>query len=208
MENRSLRPDSSKGLSHLISVDAFKAVLADVDATEKLREVEAMSFREARVFRIYPGEGATAMVEVTAGAKKKYKDHFINIQNPLIRDVGVTCAFEADDTVLGYIPHYSFASDVFGDEIMYAFFHKHIDAVVMLMATRADGYISATQVMHSMAEPIPFGKLCAWCGGRTWGPKGGEEKLKKCPCKTVRYCSKECQYAHWADHRPCCSRGV
>ena len=204
MEKRTLRPDSRQGCAHLLSLDAFKAALAEGRATDKLRAVDDMSFKDARVFKVYPGKDATAMDEITTrGAKKKYADHFCNIQKPLVRDIGVTCAFEDDNKLHGYIPYFSFAADVFGDEIMYAFFHKSIGAVVLLMSTKADGHASANQVMHSMAEPTPFGKLCAWCGGRSWCDGG---KLKKCPCKTVRYCGTECQHAHWADHRACCSR--
>ncbi len=208
MEKRTLRPDSRQSCAHLLSLDAFKAALADGRATDKLRSLDDMKFKDARVFKVRPmdapGKGETAMDEVTRGAKKKYADHFCNIQKPLIRDIGMTCAFDDGDMLHGYIPYYSFAADVFGDEIMYAFFHKSMDAVVLLMSTKADGHASANQVMHSMAEPTPFGKLCACCGGRSWCQGG---KLRKCPCKTVRYCGKECQNAHWADHRACCSRG-
>jgi hypothetical protein len=204
MENRRLRQEPLETLSHLISTAALQAVSTDGRATEKLRAVDDMSFKEARVFKVCPGGGATAMTKVTGGAKKKYANHFCNMQNPLARGIGIICLFEDDGKKLhGYIPYYSFKAGVFGDEIMYAFFHKGIDAVVMLMAAKADA--SPAQVMHSMGEPVPFGKICAWCGVQT-GAQG--EKLKKCPCKTVRYCSKECQSAHWADHRPCCSRGA
>jgi hypothetical protein len=214
MEGRTMRPDSSKSCSHLISLDAVKAALSAGHATDKLSALDDMSFREARIFKVFPSKdgGDTTMDEVTRGAKKKYADHFCNIKKPRVRDIGITCAFEDDGRLHGYITYYTFASDVFGDEIMYAFFHKSMDVVILLVSTKADAHASANQIMHSMAEPTPFGKLCAWCGARSWGA-GVEilleklEKLRKCPCKTVRYCSKACQNAHWADHRPFCSRG-
>ena len=188
--------------AHLISSDAIEAAMAP----GKLRGLDGMSFKDVRVFKVMDAQGkhAAALYELTLDEKKKYASHFCNIGEPLIRDFGFLCALEGGDKLRGYIPYYSFADDMFGDEIMYAFFHKSIDAVVLLISKRADAHAAANQVMHSLGELTPFGKLCAWCGGRR-DAEGG--KLRKCPCKTVRYCSKECQTTHWADHRACCSRG-
>jgi hypothetical protein len=196
MENRKLLPVVGQNCAHVLSLDAIKAVMA----AGKLKALDDMCFKEARVFKVYPGNDAAALYELTRSEKKKYASHFCNIGEPHVRDFGVLCALEDGDKLHGYIPYYSFADDLFGDEIMYAFFHKSIDAVVLLISKRGDVHAAANQVMHSMAEMTPFGKLCAWCGGR-----GG--KLRKCPCKTVRYCGKECQHAHWGDHRCKCPYG-
>ena len=171
----------------------------------KLKALDNMSLKDVRVFKVMdaPGKHAAELYELTQGEKIKYASHFCNIREPPTRDVGVLCALEDGKKLHGYIPYYSFADDIFGDEIMYAFFHKSIDAVVMLIAKRADAHAAAKKGMQSMADQTPFGTLCACCGVRR---EGG--KLRKCPCKTVRYCSKECQNAHWADHRACCSRGL
>jgi hypothetical protein len=200
MKKRTLLPDARHSCAHVLSMGAIEAATS----VGKLKALDGMKFKDVRVFIVLPmaGKDASALYELTRGEKKKYANHFCNIREPLIRKFGFLCALEDGNKLDGYIPYYSFADDIFGDEIMYAFFHKSIDAAVLLISKRADA--AAAQVMYSMAEMTPFGKLCACCGGRAWFQEG---KLKKCPCKTVRYCSKECQYAHWADHRGFCSRG-
>ena len=178
--------------AHLISLDAIKAAAVTV----KLDALDDMSFRDAHVFK------AAGINELTLLEKIKYANHFCNIREPVARDLGVLCALEDGKKLRGYIPYYSFADDILGDEIMYAFFHKSLDTVVLLISKRDDAHTVANQVMYSLGEQTPFGKLCAWCGGRSWCQGG---KLKKCPCKTVRYCTKACQHAHWADHRSRCA---
>ena len=42
-------------------------------------------------------------------------------------------------------------------------------------------------------------KMCAYCGKLNGDSKKG--KLLKCPCKSRRYCGKECQRLHWQDHK-------
>ncbi len=192
MEARTLHPVVGQSCAHVLSLDAIKAAMA----AGKLKGLDDMSFKDVRVFKVRPmdapGKGAAALYELTRGEKKKYANHFCNIRQPLIRNFGVLSALEDGDKVHWFIPYYSFADEIFGDEIMYAFFHKSIDAVVLLISKRSNAHAAANQVMHSMAEMTPFGKLCACCGGR---PEGGCQggKLKNCPCKTVRFCSKECQ---------------
>ena len=176
--------------AHLISLDAIKAAMA----ADKLDALDDMSFRDAHVFK------AAGINELTLLEKIKYANHFANIREPGGRDLGVLCALEDGKKLRGYIPYYSFADDVFGDEIMYAFVHKSLDAVVLLITRRGDAHAAAIRVMQTMAEQTPFGKLCACCGTARPG-------LKKCPCKAVRYCSEACQRAHWAAHRACCGRG-
>ena len=173
-------------------------------APGKLSALDDMKFKDVRVFKVYPEEAGATLANLTRGEKKKYANHFCNIKEPLFRNFGVLCALVDGEKLHGYIPYFWFAHDMLGDEIMYAFFHKSMDAVVLLISKTADAHAAANKVMHSMAEPTPFGKLCACCGVRREADAG---KLRKCPCKTVRYCSKECQNAHWADHRPLCSRG-
>jgi len=37
----------------------------------------------------------------------------------------------------------------------------------------------------------------------------GQKTLRRCSsCKLVRYCSRECQRAHWKQHQPCCQVNV
>jgi hypothetical protein len=50
-----------------------------------------------------------------------------------------------------------------------------------------------------------FDKMCAWCG--TLRGDGTGDKLKKCPCKICRYCSKRCQLEHLPFHRGVCTVG-
>ena len=49
---------------------------------------------------------------------------------------------------------------------------------------------------HAAAAPC-----CSTCGAAA----SADTKLRKCAgCKAVRYCSTECQKAHWRAHRPAC----
>ena len=42
-------------------------------------------------------------------------------------------------------------------------------------------------------------KLCSTCGKGFLG-----EKLRRCKCNMAYYCDKECQKAHWAEHKKTC----
>jgi len=47
---------------------------------------------------------------------------------------------------------------------------------------------------------------CASCGA---GPAAGGTTFKKCSrCKSVRYCGRDCQQAHFADHKVECKAVV
>eukprot|EP00877_Chromochloris_zofingiensis_P002270 jgi/Chrzof1/12043/Cz06g19070.t1 len=54
----------------------------------------------------------------------------------------------------------------------------------------------------SAAEVVADKKRCCWhCGMRQEGP----EPLSKCSvCRVARYCSRECQVAHWKAHKKEC----
>ena len=97
--------------------------------------------------------------------------------------------------VTGFFPYISNRSDTLG-EIMFFFHHAKLKRIALITAPigeRADAvnFIRAHGTLHT------FDKLCAMCG------KTGD--LRKCEgCKSVRYCSKECQVAHWSEHKREC----
>mmetsp|Transcript_15961 Transcript_15961/g.64407 ORF Transcript_15961/g.64407 Transcript_15961/m.64407 type:complete len:319 (-) Transcript_15961:155-1111(-) len=56
------------------------------------------------------------------------------------------------------------------------------------------------------ASPAPSYHECAACG-RALADDTGRGGPKKCSvCRTVRYCSKECQRKHWKTHKPRCAK--
>jgi hypothetical protein len=42
------------------------------------------------------------------------------------------------------------------------------------------------------------GRICANCSTMV------SKKMRRCPCKGAYYCCRECQKAHWAQHKPGC----
>ncbi|KAJ7613223.1 hypothetical protein FB45DRAFT_1065288 [Roridomyces roridus] len=74
--------------------------------------------------------------------------------------------------------------------------------------TAGDGYGPHTTTFGQIAEKIPskpaLKKACDNCGKR---PDQNGEGYKCCAtCKIARYCSKECQTAHWKLHKVFCKR--
>lgn len=65
------------------------------------------------------------------------------------------------------------------------------------------GFIEDTpSKCHARREELLTTRECMGCRNRV--PK---ELLKKCSaCKTVRYCSKECQKKAWRTHKPTCKK--
>ena len=48
---------------------------------------------------------------------------------------------------------------------------------------------------------------CAACGAWQVDTNEGSRRFKSCArCLTTYYCSRECQIAHWAEHKLCCKR--
>merc|ERR1740117_2229437 len=46
---------------------------------------------------------------------------------------------------------------------------------------------------------------CGKCNATTRADSGGAGALLQCGrCKTIVYCSKECQRLHWNEHKPAC----
>jgi len=41
---------------------------------------------------------------------------------------------------------------------------------------------------------------CGKCGKSNWR-EDSEKQLKYCPCRNIAYCSRECQTAHWPEHK-------
>jgi hypothetical protein len=66
---------------------------------------------------------------------------------------------------------------------------------------------------HAHAGAVGTTRACAWCGRtaeQTLQSGAGVSdkcKLKECArCRSVRYCSKECQTADWPAHKATCKR--
>lgn len=184
-----------EGTAHLISKRAFTALSLEKQAVEKLRTIDDMSFDDVVIFRAAPG----SLKMIDGRARKAYAIPFSIMQETSPRKVAMMSVRDrAKDVLDGYISFYIFHGA--DEQIIYAFYQEELAAVVLLIAI---GDVSRDEamrfIMHTSIR-TSAGKVCCECGARA-------PKLKKCPCKKVRYCSKVCQHAHWPDHRACCSRG-
>ncbi|CAL5228034.1 g11098 [Coccomyxa viridis] len=46
---------------------------------------------------------------------------------------------------------------------------------------------------------------CSYCG-KGWNSLGqsSKQRPKVCRCQMARYCTRDCQFRHWAVHKPIC----
>ena len=59
-----------------------------------------------------------------------------------------------------------------------------------------------SEVRKATGKIFDFGNICAQCGG------SGQGKLSHCgKCKRAQYRSRECQRAHWKEHKANCTAG-
>ena len=187
-----------EGTVHLISKRAFVALSSEMQAVEKLRTIDDMSFDDIAIYRAAPG----SLKMINGRARKAYAIPFSIMQET--RKVAMMSVRDrAKDVFDGYISFYVFHGA--DEEIIYAFYQEDLAAVVLLIAKGDVARDEAMSVIMHTSIRTSAGKVCCECGARA--PQGGP-KLKKCPCKKARYCSTECQHAHWPDHRTCCSRGL
>lgn len=194
------------GAPHLISQLALDALLTESQTTESLETVGSMSLSDVRIF-VVMGKNTPSvdvpMKEIVGRTKNIYAEHFRNIQRTVGCKLAITCIHEAGLHVgmLGYVSYYTYA---LGDETIYVYYHETLSQIVLLCASTAPACAAACRFVKATGLVLPFGKLCSYCGNRTWCGQG-EAKNKKCPCKKVRYCSKDCQVAHWPAHRTKCA---
>jgi hypothetical protein len=169
--------------------------------SEKMRTIEGMSFDDLIILRAHRiGNSKYTLHSIVGRAREAYAVHFHILKSGAKVSL-ISVSDREEDVLAGYIAFHVFNDAGPGEESIYAFYHKESSAVVLL--TALGELEDAMRIITAMSIVLPAGKVCCECGGRSAQPK-----LKKCPCKKVRYCSKECQHAHWADHRRCCNRGV
>ena len=187
-------PQGREGTMHLMSKRAFAALSTEKQAVEKLRTIDDMSFDDVVIFSAAP------LKIMDRRARKAYAIPFSIMQGTSPRKVAMMSVRDlAKDVFKGYISFYIFhCAD---DETIYAFYQEESAAVVLLTANSDAARKGAMRFIMRTSIETSAGKVCCECSARAQ-----QEKLKKCPCKKVRYCSKECQRAHWHDHRPCCGR--
>ena len=187
-----------EGISHLISKRASVALSSDKQMSEKMSTLAVMSFDDVFIFRAHRiDDSKYALRAIVGRAREAYAIPFNILKSDAKVSLISVCDRE-EDVLAGYIAFYVFNDAGPGKESIYAFYNKELSSVVMLTAVGND----AIHVITEMSIVLSAGKVCCECGGRSTQPK-----LKKCPCKKVRYCSKECQSAHWPAHRACCNRG-
>ncbi len=187
-----------EGPSHLISKRASAALSSDKQMSEKMSTLAGMSFDDLFIFRAHRIDDAKYALRAIVGrAREAYAIPF-NILKKRAQVSLISVCDREEDVLAGYIAFYVFNDAGPGKESIYAFYNKELSTVVMLTAVCNDAF----HVITELSIVLSAGKVCCECGGRRAQPK-----LKKCPCKKVRYCSMECQNVHWAAHRACCNRG-
>ncbi len=141
--------------------------------------------------------------ECPASARGRYARHFRLLQQtpptapsgPVRKAISIVRA-ACDGKVYGYVPYCMCAARL-GAETVYAFWHRILCKVVLIVSP-ADEHEGATlDCISDLSLVVRFDRACGHCGVTTLG-------LKKCPCKTVRYCDADCQRLHWGAHRHAC----
>ena len=77
---------------------------------------------------------------------------------------------------------------------------SNCDRTVLLPMMAAMGYEFEEEAMSKTMRYIDERRLCIRCG--TTG------KVQRCGKCNANYCSKECQTAHWAEHKLVCNEGL
>ena len=100
----------------------------------------------------------------------------------------------------GFFPVYNLRRITALGERACIFFDKESNRLVLVTtdesAAEQDNLLYTFVRLHGLIHT--FDKFCAFCG------KAGD--LNKCRrCKSVRYCSRECQLGHWPEHKVDCS---
>ena len=192
-------------VAHLISERAFEALSLEKKATEKLRTIDDTSFADVVICRVT----TDAIQTIHGRAREAYAIPFSIMQASSPRKAAMMSIRDRTKDVLkGYTSFYIFNASVASsaprncslicdDDTMFAFYHKESAAIVLVTAIGAAARDKAIRFILRASIETSAGKICCECGAR-------EPKLKKCPCKKVRYCSMVCQLAHWPDHRVGC----
>ena len=105
----------------------------------------------------------------------------------------------------GQVDHYNGAAGterkvhaVFADgEVLH--FEGAAGAERMTCAVSADGRALDSKFVRKLLRRVHM-KTCSYCGKRH------EAKLHTCNCHAVRYCNRQCQRSHWAEHKLTCEQ--
>ena len=195
----------SSSSAAFISRRATDTLWSEQQTVEKLEKLCGLRFGDVPVLRLMENDGVNDVVlrVVSGRAKRAYAEHFQRIRRLEGCEESTAHVITKGAPPSGYIPFYQYISASLGSEIIYVCYSRQRAAVVLLLT---DGSciddLGTQSAIVAMGEPMPYGKLCAWCGRRR--TTVDEPRLLKCPCKKCRYCGPECQLAHWVDHRRAC----
>lgn len=214
-----ISPSFRRMVEPLFTPSAFKALHYNPATFKRIYELPGMAFHMLEIFKfengifIPPSSRAPYHIVFNAARQMVRMNHRNILRNIIERRTDDISPFvnmgfvfesrfgwwgeEADRQMLykGFFPYFS-NSSVSLAEIMFFFIHAETDRLVLVTAPtserrRATDFIRAHGAMHF------FDKVCAQCG------LTGSD-MYKCPCKAVRYCSTECQHAHWPLHSEMC----
>lgn len=176
---------------HFVSGDALDAILTSGTRSE-LGGIMDQRTDATLLFRMM----APNVASVLCGAERDRYAFYVNLLK-YQHNMGITVCHDAEDLnkPVGFVPYYYLTISSWNEKL-FAFYDKRAGAVSVAIVS--DETLGRGMMAHC-ARIVPFKRFCSACGAC---PRA---KLHKCArCKQARYCNRECQARHWAQHRRFC----
>lgn len=180
------------------ALDVFFSKLPQPPTSAMASRLGKEIFSNVRIVRVKGDNMGTDYELVPRSEMGAYAEHFKKLQGGA--KVVLTGKCGGSDKTMGYSVVSIYRPEP--SHSVLAFVHKDAgDGKVVMIATTSEAHHTAAMVYITTAcHMTSFSKICCECG-QTCG------NLMKCGCRKVRYCSKDCQTAHWEEHRAKCAFG-